>query len=370
MKRISILTLILLTCFVSAAWPQAQGNHKPKIITFDAPGAGTGANQGTFAWFINSARTIAGWYIDSNNVWHGFVRDPATGNIQTIDYPGASNTSFNAINDSHPPVLTGDYSDSNIVFHGVLYSDGNFTPEFDCTQAGTGAWEGTAPQATNAAGLTTGFCIDSNFAYHGFVRDAGGTITDFDCPQAGTNSYQGTLPNAWSLNSAGTIVAQCFDNSNVMHGSVRNPDGTIKDFDVKGAGTGAAQGTNALGINSNGWITGYYVDAKGVSHGYLRDPKGKITKFDVRGAGKQSGQGTFAWCINSVGAVAGVYYDSKTVGHGYVRAPGGAVTTYEFPGAGSGYGNWVGTTAINDKGQVAGTYTDANMAYHSFLWIP
>lgn len=368
MKRIKILILILFTCIVSVQVMQAE--KKPKFTPFDAPAAGTGANQGTFAWFINSAGTITGWYIDSNNVWHGFVRDSSTGNIQTIDYPGASNSTFNAINDSDPPVLTGDYSDSNIVFHGVLYSDGNYTPEFDCPQAGTGAWQGTAPQATNAAGVTMGFCYDSNFVNHGFVRDAGGIITDFDCLQAGTNSYQGTVPNAWGLNSAGTIVAQCFDNSNVAHGSVRNPDGTIEDFDVPGSGTGEYQGTNAISINSNGWITGFYVDAKGVSHGFVRHPRGKIATFDVQGAGQRSGDlGTFAYCINSAGAVAGVYYDSKGVGHVYVRAPDGTITRHKLPGAGIGYGPYT-ATAINDKGEVTGTYTDANMAYHSFLWIP
>jgi hypothetical protein len=49
MKRISILLLVFFTCSVLAAWPQAQTQckHKPKIITFDAPGAGTGPGQGT-----------------------------------------------------------------------------------------------------------------------------------------------------------------------------------------------------------------------------------------------------------------------------------------------------------------------------------
>ncbi|HUD25694.1 MAG TPA: hypothetical protein VMQ45_08420 [Burkholderiaceae bacterium] len=44
------------------------------ISTFDAPGAGTGASQGTFPLGINSKGTITGYYVDAKNVGHGFLR--------------------------------------------------------------------------------------------------------------------------------------------------------------------------------------------------------------------------------------------------------------------------------------------------------
>jgi hypothetical protein len=54
MRRIGILMLGFLFCFVLAAWPQTQPQWSGhKIITFDAPGAGTGAGQGTIAFAIN-----------------------------------------------------------------------------------------------------------------------------------------------------------------------------------------------------------------------------------------------------------------------------------------------------------------------------
>jgi len=37
------------------------------------PGAGTGAGQGTSAFFNNSTGAIAGTYVDSNDVNHGFM---------------------------------------------------------------------------------------------------------------------------------------------------------------------------------------------------------------------------------------------------------------------------------------------------------
>ena len=44
------------------------------ITTFDAPGGGTGAFQGTYATNINPSGTIIGFSRDANDVRHGFVR--------------------------------------------------------------------------------------------------------------------------------------------------------------------------------------------------------------------------------------------------------------------------------------------------------
>jgi hypothetical protein len=46
------------------------------ITTFKAPGAGTGAAQGTVSLSINTAGDIAGTYLDTRYVYHGFVRTP------------------------------------------------------------------------------------------------------------------------------------------------------------------------------------------------------------------------------------------------------------------------------------------------------
>ena len=44
------------------------------ITTFDAPNAGTGPGQGTFPTTNNPGDTIAGFWVDSSGVYHGFVR--------------------------------------------------------------------------------------------------------------------------------------------------------------------------------------------------------------------------------------------------------------------------------------------------------
>ena len=50
----------------------------PTIITFDAPGAGTGPGQGTLSFAINPAGLITGFYVDAGDAIHGFLRDSRT----------------------------------------------------------------------------------------------------------------------------------------------------------------------------------------------------------------------------------------------------------------------------------------------------
>jgi hypothetical protein len=47
--------------------------RKTAIITFDAPGSGTGIGQGTFPSTPNPAGAIVGFYLDASKVAHGFL---------------------------------------------------------------------------------------------------------------------------------------------------------------------------------------------------------------------------------------------------------------------------------------------------------
>ena len=47
---------------------------RPTIITFDAPGAGTGPGQGTITFAINPAGTISGRYADAGGAIHAILR--------------------------------------------------------------------------------------------------------------------------------------------------------------------------------------------------------------------------------------------------------------------------------------------------------
>ena len=117
------------------------------ITTFDAPGAGTGPFQGTYATNIAPSGTTIGFSRDANDVRHGFVRS----------------------------------------------QDGSFTI-FDAPGAGTGAGQGTRAYSINPSGTITGHFTDSVNVAHGYVRSNQGVITVFDAPGAGTGPGQGTFP--------------------------------------------------------------------------------------------------------------------------------------------------------------------------------
>src|SRR5438094_3856270 len=159
--------------------------------------------------------------------------------------------------------------------------------------AGTGPGQGTPANNINPSDAVAGRYIDPNDVSHGFLRASDGTIATFDAPNAGTGPGQGTIVfSVDCLNPAGAISATSLDASDVYHGVLRAPDGTMTTFDAPGAGTGPFQGTLTFGINQAGTIEGDYIDPSDVSHGLLRASDGTITTFDVPGAGTGAGQGT------------------------------------------------------------------------------
>src|SRR5437773_9020650 len=125
------------------------------ITTFDAPGAGTGAFQGTYATNLAPSGTNIGFSRDANDVRHGFVRS----------------------------------------------QDGSFTI-FDAPGAGTAPGQGTRAYSINPSGTITGFFNDAVNVFHGYVRSNQGVITVFDAPGAGTGAGQGTFPFSPEISNA------------------------------------------------------------------------------------------------------------------------------------------------------------------------
>ncbi len=373
--RKGTLGLCLALCTLGLGLSASAQDHKATIITFDAPGAQVSQFSGTMAYLITPAGEVGGNYLDANQVIHGFLRS-SEGTFTTIDAPGAGSEtgSFQGtFPESITPAgaITGYYEDSSNLFHGFLRAkNGTFTV-FDVPGAGTGPFQGTFPLNINPAGAIAGQYNDETNVYHGFVRALDGTMTVFDAPGAGTSSGQGTLLASFEgLNSAGAIAGNYTDASGVSHGYVRAPDGSFTTFDVPGAGTGSGQGTYSDGINPSGAIPGPYTDASGVLHGYVRAADGAITRFDAPGAGTAPGQGTLGENINTAGAIDGSYFDANGASHGFVRSKQGDITTFDPPGAGesSGQGTFVG--ANNPSGAIPGYYIDANLVFHGFLRTP
>src|SRR6266576_2730989 len=147
------------------------------VTKFDAPGAGTGALQGTYATNIAPSGPIIGFSRDANNVRHGFVRSQ-DGSFTIFDAPGAGpgqGTRAYSINPSG--TITGFFNDAVNVFHGYVRSNQGVITVFDAPGAGTGPGQGTfpfSPEIINPNGAITGWYVDSAFVSHGFLRDSNG----------------------------------------------------------------------------------------------------------------------------------------------------------------------------------------------------
>jgi hypothetical protein len=242
------------------------------FTTIDSPGAGTEAGLGTIAENIGPEGLIAGFYLDANNVYHGFVR-ARDGAITTFDAPGAGTgsqqgtlvTSTEAgIN--REGAIIGWYIDSDNVYHGYLRSpDGSTFTTIDGPDAAYTILAGLTP-----AGAVAGYFGDASNVGHGLLF-ADGTLTTFDDPKAGTGNNQGTF--VFNINPEGAITGQYTDAGNTNHGFVRAPDGKFTTFDAPhAAGGNIAAGTRPETINRAGAITGYYIDTRTVAHGFLWTP--------------------------------------------------------------------------------------------------
>ncbi|MGB9232992.1 MAG: choice-of-anchor D domain-containing protein [Terriglobales bacterium] len=348
------------------------------FANFDVTGAGTTALEGTLATSINATGDVAGVYITTGNVSHGFERD-SSGKITPFDASGAGTANDQgtfALSIDADGNIVGMYADSSNVYHGFLRSSGGSIAEFNVSAAGTTGHRGTVPTSVNG-GVAVGTYVTGSSGttsvYHGFKRAANETLTfPIDVPGAGTGDTQGTMPSC--INSAGDITGTYKDAGGVSHGFIYN--GTTFTYPIDPSGSVA---TFPASIDTLGDITGVYLDSSGLMHGFVRTAAGAISSFDPPGAsttppGSGKGvklDGTIAGSINTAGTIAGFYTDNNKVGHGFFRNSAGTISS-PLDDSDAGTGTMEGTAglSINDSGMIAGLYIDSNEVLHGFVFTP
>jgi hypothetical protein len=366
-----VVGVILLVCGLQ----EGAANAAATITTFDAPGAGTGQFQGTFPTAINPARVITGYYLDANFVYHGFLRVPG-GTFTSFDAPGAGNQANQSPNQGtqafsiNPAVsIAGYYTDTGGTTHCFLRApNGTFTNIDPPGSLGSTEFapSGTAPIVINPTGAITGNYYDAN-GLHGFLRAPGGAFTTFDPPGSpAPATIPGPQTYPMAINPTGVIAGSYFDvSTGTFRGFLRAPNGTIIAFDPSGSLL-----TQVEAIDPAGAITGWYFPNfyNGPVHGFLRAPNGNIISFDP--PAPLPPLGVFPYAINPAGTITGNYFAfNPTTGgqySGFLRAPGGAFTTFDP----SGSQNTTTPTAINQAGEITGYYPDANFVNHGFLRGP
>jgi hypothetical protein len=335
-----------------------------QIVTFDAPGAGATTFQGTVPLVLNDSGEIAGYFVDSNSVYHGFIRS-TDGEFTTIDAPGAGTgylqgTQVSGLNDDG--TVVGFYYDANHAYHGFLRDvDGTITT-IDAPKAGTASDQGTDVTSINQSGESAGYYQDSKSLYHGFVRSSSGKFTAFEVPNAGKASKQGTVVlYEGGLNSSGETCGFYFNSAGEFFPFIRKPGGAIDSFDPLGS-----KGTFCTWINDAGTAVGCALTSDSCS-GFIRNSKGALNTFQVPYTTGTAG--TQPNSISSTGVITGLFGDPNNVLHGFVLNADGTYSNFDAPGAGSTPGTDQGTTpeSINSTGEIVGYFVDSNQVSHGFI---
>jgi hypothetical protein len=366
----------LALCFtISApilALPQEAASDSKRFIVFDAPGAGAGFFQGTYATYINNSGELLGYLQDSNNAFHAFLRK-ADGTFLTFDAPGAGTGAFqgtfapgiipNGFNDRGD--VAGQYVDANNITHSFIRAkDGSITT-FDAPESVAGSFADGISNCGAAVGAANG----ANFVYHAFVRNETGVFTVFDAPDAGLGGtalrYQGTF--ATGVNAENEIIGVYVDSANLQHGFLRGKEGVLTEFQIPGADGPIL--AYPFSVNNSREISGFYMDSNSAFHSFLRKRDGTLITFDVPGAGTAAFEGTSAFFINAGGEIAGTWVDTGSVNHGFLRKKDGTILTFDVPAAGSASGQGTFPVGINNAGDIVGDFVDANNVIHGFLLL-
>ena len=198
--------------------------RRGSIVQFDPPGTAFITGQGSFigaSSSLNLSGAIGGWYYDANGISHGYVRT-RDGEFAMFEAPGSGTAAYQgtyAWTINSLGSVSGQWIDGSFVAHGFIrYRSGRITT-FDYPGAGTAPGQGTVGEGIDATGAVVGYYIDKNGANHGFMRSFAGRFTTIDVSGAGTATGQGTIPMI--DNSAGTTTGVYVDGNGVFHGFLR-----------------------------------------------------------------------------------------------------------------------------------------------------
>lgn len=328
----------------------------------DFPGAG-----GTVVQGLNNNGDVTGYYVDSANNTHGFMRT-AAGVYTSFDFPGsAGQTRGVSINDAG--TVAGGYEAEPYFFQykedGFLRTAAGQFTSFSALPGGVARFDDTYVTAMNNAGAVAGFDVHpfSNVDL-AFLRNPAGNTVNFGPPVAGAIAIR-----AIAINNKGVIAGDFF-NGYVYQGFLRSASGTFTLLIEPDAGNTAGSYSYPASINDQGAVAGAYSDAGILLHGFLRSPAGDFTTIDAPGEIQGPYYGTTAVSVNNEGVVTGYYTDAGSIYRGFVRRPSGSYSTFAAPGAPTHQGEGSNGTvpfAINNAGVIAGNYADSRGVSHGFL---
>ena len=220
----------------------AGGNYK----LLDVPGATSTTPSG-----INDTAVVVGVANDASGA-HGFLWD-AQHRYTVFDVPGAKSGTTYPVGINQNGVVTGFYFDTDNDSHGFVRNQAGSFTTFVADVNGTQ----TQSAAINASGQITGWTNDGLGDTYGFLRNAEGGLGLF-----GVSGSPGNT--ATDINDHGVIVGYIFSDAGGEASFERDQAGNITVISLPFSNTNNVP----VGINLYGQITGFYTDPTGVNHGW------------------------------------------------------------------------------------------------------
>ena len=327
-------------------WIDASGVHRgfSGDETIEFPGASE-----THAHFVNASGGMVGSYVDTDGIFHPYIRTPA-GRFASLDLPHADNLEFyfvHGINDAR-----------------VVVSRAKPVGDVPRTYVGT-FQEGLAELKVPGSVSTEGWNINQDGSIVGHYEAADGRTHGFiarpavpvdDDPVATPSAFNYTFE---SIDVPGVEFLALTASSDFEDyaGYTRSPDGgkavafTLIDgvfttYDFPGS-----QETHFYALGNNGNAAGYYVDSDGHHRGVVLE-NGELRQYDFPG----SVQTEIYGISDATGALTGNYTDDSGVRRGFsgyeiIEAPGAPETFADF---------------VNASGRMVGSYIDADGIYHPY----
>ena len=213
--------------------------------------------QNTYFYALGNDGRAAGYYEDSNGLYHGVVLED--GELRQYDFPGAVETELWGISDA-TGALTGNFIDVSGVRRG-------FTG--DKIIEAPGALETYADFVS--AGRLVGSYVDASGIYHAYIRSPQGDYISIELPDGPNLAYY----FVHGINDAGTYVAR----AKVVDDIPRTYVGTfVGREELRFPGSVSTQGYN---INQDGSIVGNYDTSDGRRHGFIAIPAGETAAQPV-----------------------------------------------------------------------------------------
>jgi hypothetical protein len=319
-----------LSVFCSAAAAQQSISSRYSFVTLDFPGAPV-----NYPLSINMKREIAGYYVDSTGVSHGYVY--RNGNFTEIKFPGAFITIAGGINERGD--VSGTYLDQQGFQHGYLR---------------------TMPDGCDEEREPNSWKCQPNF-------------TSLDVPGAAETRIPfefgpGLGTGAAGLNNRREVVGLYATQDLYSNGFIFS-EGRYRSIDNPSADHTPGNGSKLFSINNFSVAAGAYQTQASptspvITHGFITEG-GRYTPVYVPGS-ELGGFGTQANGINDFKVVAGIFSDQKGFGHALLWFQGLSFTV-DYPGALFSEGH-----TINNRGDLTGAYvTDPRAGVvHGFVAYP